>query len=322
MMKINNFSILEPLGKGGYGEIYLVTSEHIPGKLALKTENIETTKSALRKELEILKQLPKENCFPNVLEDGQTSALYYYVMPFYGPSLQTLQRAMPERKFSLNTTIRIAHETLDIIKTLHSSGFVHCDIKPSNFLLNQHNIGGFVLIDYGLSAMFSKVQQNHSKRKRCSNARGTVLYASTHVLQMEEPTKRDDVISWFYSLIEMRTGHLPWEECENDSLILPMKQTITPEKLCAQFPSPFISIYQTLLSLKFEDDPPYDLLHQKLTESQEISNNVPFDWEENPSLLVPLTPFPELFDPRLEKPQVQEKPKKKRFLKNPECQIL
>jgi serine/threonine protein kinase len=230
-------------------------------------------------------------------------------MPLFGPSVGAIRRSCEGQHFSLPTICRIAFETIEIIEKLHSAGIVHCDIKPDNFLLNQASVGGFVLIDFGLSSRWrSEETHRHIESRTSDGFRGTLRYGSTFVHKLCEPSRRDDVISWFYSIVEIAKGKLPWKDVQDNHLCMSCKQTITAEKLCGGLPERMQTIWNSIKALEFEEEPNYGLIKRQL-EGIAIDNawgdECQYDWEARPEMICQLTPFPELFDKNLMEAQAR-----------------
>lgn len=312
--RVDGFQIVQKLGSGGYGEIFSVENCHTHKLFALKTENIDTKNRAMSNEINILQILPEYNCFPRVLASGKTVSVNYFVMPLYGPSLSSMRHNVEGEHFSLPTVFRIAKETINIIRTLHSCGIVHCDIKPSNFLLNQVSIGGFVLIDFGLSAPYTNRDGSLIQIHNSEGFRGTLKYASVNVHKMIEPTRRDDVISWFYTIIELAKGKLPWKDVQDHNLSMSCKQSISPDKLCSGLPRQVKTIYSMVNQLDYEQEPDYEgimLELQRIFIENSWDEETPYDWETKPEIIRKLTPHPQLFDKNLAK-QISKMPKNKK----------
>jgi hypothetical protein len=91
------------------------------------------------------------------------------------------------------------------------------------------------------------------------------------------------MISWFFTMIELINGDLPWRRITDRDAILRMKESISPEELCAQIPAQFVAIYEGLLRLNYEDRPDYDMILTLLTEALRTSGTGPlaelYDWE-------------------------------------------
>ncbi|VEL19077.1 unnamed protein product, partial [Protopolystoma xenopodis] len=56
---------------------------------------------------------------------------------YMGKNLAELRRAMPNATFSLPTALRLICQCLEAVHILHASGFLHRDVKPSNFAINR-----------------------------------------------------------------------------------------------------------------------------------------------------------------------------------------
>jgi casein kinase 1 len=55
-------------------------------------------------------------------------------------------------KLSLYTIFKLAEQMLRLIQSVHQEGFIHCDIKPENFVIDKNNT--VHLINFGFSKRF------------------------------------------------------------------------------------------------------------------------------------------------------------------------
>lgn len=86
----------------------------------------------------------KENCLTIAGKDhvcrfigcGRNDRFNYVVMQLQGKNLAELRRAQPRGAFSLSTTLRLGHQILKAIDSIHQVGFLHRDIKPVSFVLS------------------------------------------------------------------------------------------------------------------------------------------------------------------------------------------
>lgn len=88
--------------------------------------------------------------------------------------------------------------------------------------------------------------------------RGTLRYASLNSHERRDLSRRDDIISWYYALIEYLTGLLPWREVIDRDVILRLKQNFGLERLAEGLPPAIGGIAESLALLQFADRPPYD----------------------------------------------------------------
>ena len=92
---------------------------------------------------------------------------------------------------------------LQAIRDIHEVGFLHCDIKPSNFAVNMVNSScQVVMLDYGLSRQYVTASGAVRQPRVFAGFRGTVRYASVNAHENRELGRRDDLWSLFYMLVE------------------------------------------------------------------------------------------------------------------------
>lgn len=128
---------------------------------------------------------------------------------------------------------KIAVKMLECIEKLHKEKLLHVDVKPENFMVahplpsagemrsSQTDFSNSVrLIDFGLSEDFRSFGGTFGHRPNVTTKGlvGTPLYASCHVMKNETPSRRDDLESLGYVLLDLflmikdrvTESRLPW----------------------------------------------------------------------------------------------------------------
>ena len=279
---LGHFRILELVGQGGYGDIYKSEDLRTHQICAAKVEQVALKKQALRRELDIIKQLDSPY-FPKFMFYDEDERYRYLVMELCGPSLSTIRRVIPSHRFSISTILRAGIEMLRGIEAFHARGILHRDIKPSNFLIRASRRYPLALIDYGLSRVYINPETGELEPPRHNPGFvGTGKYASLNAHNGRELGRRDDLISWFYSLLEMWLGHLPWATGRDKQKVWEIKSRTDLKELMRGMPSYFPKVYSLIRRLGRDDVPNYKLITSLLVAAMEecgASWHDPWDWD-------------------------------------------
>lgn len=172
---------------------------------------------------------------------------------------------------------------------MHSLHVIHRDIKPDNFLMGIDKKKSLVyIIDFGLAKRFrDRKTGQHIPYKDKKSLTGTARYSSIYTHLGIEQGRRDDLESLIYTLIYLNKGVLPWQglraKTKNDKykLIMETKINIKTEELFEGLPKQFITFFEYVQHLQFEDKPDYKMLHNLISEMADESNikfDILFDW--------------------------------------------
>lgn len=257
------------LGKGGFGEVYagvtVSTGEEVAVKIAPNRK-----RHVLAHEADVMRSIQSAvgNADPPGIptlkffgHDGDNTIL---VMSVHGPSLEKLRSEMG--RLSLKTVVMLGMEMIDRIQFFHSTGFIHRDIKPGNFLMgvgkHAHEV---YLIDFGLSTRHSHSGAWHRGRPTASKFVGTSWFASLRTHQGYAQSRRDDLEQLVYSLIYLHRGKLPWTELrhtdrtERARAIAAAKENLSTAQICVCCPPQFEVLLTYVQKLKFDEIPRYEM---------------------------------------------------------------
>ena len=125
--------------------------------------------------------------------------------------------------------------------------------------------------------------------KNNKNLTVTARYASINAHLGFEQSRRDDCESIMYVLIYFARPGLPWQGVEAKTkeekfkLIMDMKRSLAPEKICKNCPSEFIEGLTYIKELKYEEEPSYNRLISLMVSVFRNNNFIDdgkFDWNE------------------------------------------
>lgn len=192
----DKYTVLEQLGRGGFGSVYKVKDEHIDKFYAMKILKCNALCDA-DKEIDILKSLDFRG-LPALHDVFYDEEYMYIVMELArGHNLETYVKS--KGKLSVEETLRIGCQICDILKYLHGRPIpvVHGDIKPENIMVSDKGVS---LIDFGCAFL--------QYSEECKYM-GTPEYAAPELLRGNVSTE-SDVYSFGKVLLFMLTGRQIW----------------------------------------------------------------------------------------------------------------
>ena len=296
---IGDFEVYSLIGEGGYGQIYEVVNLKNQKHYAMKIEYLASHHKGLYKEISIMKEVQISCEFPEYIASGHTRTFRYLVMELLGPSLSSLCKKLPTKSLSKYTLLHIAVHMIRCIHAIHDMGYIHRDIKPGNFLIRPLRIHPICLIDFGLARRY--ITEKGAVRPPRENAgyTGTYRFASLNAHERKELSRRDDLFSWFYSMVELADGRLPWPPDDGDQRTVKMKREIKIEELTKMLTPEFVEIYEKINSLKYEDVPDYKgiiRLIKTAIKNQHFTQHK-YDWELlNPARMRAISSIPLAMD--------------------------
>jgi serine/threonine protein kinase len=280
---LGHYSIVDLIGQGGYGDIYeVVDVDSEPESVfAMKVERIAPKRQALQKELKIIEQLHSPH-FPQFICYDETPKYRYLVIELCGPSFSTIRKLLPGHRLSLSTVLRAGIQMLRAIEAFHHHGFLHRDIKPSNFLIRPSRRYPLALIDYGLSRPYRDSSGRFIPARASPGFVGTSKYASVNAHAGSELGRRDDLYSWFFSMVELWAGQLPWSGLDERQAVYAAKCSVDITKAYPGTPEALKSVYRLIRRFEREEEPNYRLLTAFMCKAMEEAGASwadPYEWE-------------------------------------------
>jgi len=249
---------------------------------------VDSKKQVLKLEVAVLKKLQGCPFVCRFITCGRYNDYNYMVMELLGDNLSELRRNQPAGRFSISTTLKLGTHMIRAIEAVHEMGYIHRDIKPSNFVmgLGSKKRTGF-LIDFGLARRYMLPDGRVRPARETTGFRGTARYASINSHQCKDLSRRDDLWSVLYILIEFARGQLPWRRLKDKDKIGEMKVKFNTPELVKDLPHEFLNFMDHLQSLEYADKPDYNFLAsllQDLYTKAGGTDDMPYDWETRPQV--------------------------------------
>jgi serine/threonine protein kinase len=157
---LSHYKILEKVGAGGMGEVYLAEDTQLKRKIALKVLSTETADSPERlarfkREAEMVAALNHPNIVTihSVEEDD---GIHFLTMEWVEG--KTLGQLMSTGTMSLDRVFELAIPTADAVAAAHDKGITHRDLKPANIMVTDQ--GRVKVLDFGLAKLYEQTEGN------------------------------------------------------------------------------------------------------------------------------------------------------------------
>lgn len=204
----SHYQILQHIGSGGMGEVYLAKDTKLDRTVALKVlpREVAADKERMRRfeqEAKAASVLDHPNV-AHIYEIGELEDTKFIAMQYFeGETLHNLERRNPP---SIKQAIDIAIQVGEALQEAHSKGIVHRDIKPANILINSR--GQVKVVDFGLAKISRP--SGSVPATEAGVILGTVQYLSPEQALGRSVDHRSDIFSLGIVLYEMLTGRLPY----------------------------------------------------------------------------------------------------------------
>src|SRR5213080_1131056 len=150
---IGRYQILEPIGAGGMGEVYLAEDKHLLRKVALKM-----LPAYLTRDDELVRRFQREARsisalnHPNILtihEIGQVDSYHFMVTELIEG--ETLRQRLARGPLKIEQALDIGSQVTSALCAAHHAGITHRDIKPENIMMRKDGI--VKVLDFGLAKL-------------------------------------------------------------------------------------------------------------------------------------------------------------------------
>ena len=213
---LGHYSILDKLGEGGMGEVYLAVDRQLDRRVALKI-----LPQSMADEPERLERFRREAkalaCLdhPNIVAIHSVETVdgfHFIVMELLEG--QTLGDFIPKRGVSVAQFFETAIPLTDAIAAAHEKGIVHRDLKPSNIVVT--NNGRVKVLDFGLARLraleedLADSEDTTEPLTEDGRLMGTIPYLAPEQLRGKRGDSRSDIFSLGIILYQMATGKRPF----------------------------------------------------------------------------------------------------------------
>ena len=256
---LGHFEIIEPIGRGGMGQVYRALDKSLQRYVAVKVIHCESdsgidTQAQARLMHEAVAQARVNH--PNIVtifyvgQESDTTFLAMELIDGFDASELIKQGNIPYHSLC-SMAIKIA----DALNVASQTGIVHSDIKPQNLLILQD--GNVKLSDFGMARIGEDDQDELLG--------GTPNYLAPELLEQGKPSIQSDMYALGVTLFELTFGRLPltlsgsslqqWSKIHDTTTVdfpepwpnyLPEDWKVILQRLLAKSPDDRYSSYQQL----------------------------------------------------------------------------
>ncbi len=209
-MRIGPYLLIQPIGHGGMGSVYLAHREDdyrqtVAIKLVRQGLGNEEARRRFRHERQVLARLEHPH-IARLYDGGTTGEGRPYLVMEWVEGLP-IDHYCDQHRLPVRRRLALFSEVCSVVTYAHRRLLVHCDLKPSNILVTAD--GAPKLLDFGIAKLLPAADAKETTLTKGSRPL-TPAYASPEQIQGKEITTASDVYSLGVLLYQLLCGHLPF----------------------------------------------------------------------------------------------------------------
>ena len=214
---LGDYQLLQPLGAGGMGVVWLAKELRLGRNVALKLLPVEVTHDAAKigrfqREARAASTLNHPNVC-TVLALGESADGQHYIAMEYVEGT-TLRMRLAQARLSVREALDIGIQVGAALSAAHDAGVVHRDIKPENVMLRPDGI--VKVLDFGIAKLTDAGSDasgttQTALRTEAGTVLGTIAYMSPEQARGEGVDPRTDIWALGVVLYEMVAGRSPFD---------------------------------------------------------------------------------------------------------------
>lgn len=310
---LNNFTKLEKIGEGSFGEVFKAIDEETNEIYAVKifrNEFIMNSREYLNSlsiEVTLLSKLKHPTILPFIkfsyfsFDDEQRPAIVTkYAVNGSLAQIMQIGRQYPIFPFLDNTKILcIIYGIASAISYSHSKNTVHLDLKPANILLDEFLFP--LVCDFGLAKILNNGQHSFSLTTS-TNVRGTPIYIAPEFWKYGKYSTSCDVYSFALVLYSIFTFEEPFANYNQYQFFTSVIQNGERPDLNSKIPDPFKKLIIKCWTENPSERPDFNYILKDLeTNSEYIIDGV--DKEKYFKYIMLIKEYQNNFDSKEEKTQ-------------------
>jgi serine/threonine protein kinase len=208
--RIGKYVIINEVGRGSTGSVYLSHDPYYGRDVAIKVYNIESggdderariARKMFLSEAHMVGMLQHPNILP-IYDAGEENGHCYIVTEHVHGARTLAAYCRPDNLLRVDDVVEIIYKCAKALHYAHSRGVIHRDIKPSNIMLTQDS--DVRIIDFGIALVAD------SEISRIEGIAGSPSYMSPEQVQSLELSNRSDLYSLGAVMYELLTGTRPF----------------------------------------------------------------------------------------------------------------
>jgi serine/threonine protein kinase len=208
--KIGKYVIINEIGHGSTGTVYLSHDPYFRRDVAIKVYDIQTDDNPQRakiarkmffNEAHMVGMLQHPNILP-IYDAGEENDQYYVVMEHIQGARTLEAYCRPDNLLRIDDVVKIVYRCAKALHYAHKRGVIHRDIKPGNIMLTTEN--DVRIIDFGIAIL------KDADISRIEGIAGSPSYMSPEQIKSSEVSSSSDLYSLGAVMYELVTGFRPF----------------------------------------------------------------------------------------------------------------